>query len=360
MGKRMYVINGKFMADRMQGVVRYARELCGALDAALDKESLAVKMLVPPSAHDVPSYKNIRVEVIGRRAGIAWEQGELGRWLRQHQDATCINLCNVSPIGVKPGITALHDVMYKAHPEFYVSLRNRLSRLYHILHYRYVVKHEKAILTVSQFSKSEIEKYYPTARGKVYVVENAWQHVTRYPTSKDWQEAFPRLTPGKYYFSLATLANNKHGRWIIETAKRNPAELFAIAGKRYEADKLEIPDNLLLLGFISDEHASALIQNCKAFLFPSLYEGFGLPPLEALALGAMVISSNTSSLPEVLGDAAYYIDPMEPISSIGSIERIDQAKVDETLGRYSWEKSARELLELLKQNVTEKNAGEFS
>lgn len=356
---RSYVINGKFMADRMQGIVRYGRELCGELDRLLC-DDFDVVMLLPRNAHDVPEYKKIKTKIVGHLTGIAWEQIELGEWLRRNQNYTCINLCNVAPLFVQPGITAIHDVMYKAHPEFYTTVRNKLSRLYHVLQYRYIVKHEKVILTVSQFSKNEIEKYYPTARGKVHVVDNAWQHVARYSASEDWQKLFPHLKPGNFYFSMATLAKNKNGRWIIETARRNPSELFAIAGKRYEADEQEIPGNILLLGFISDEHASALIQNCKGFLFPSLYEGFGLPPLEALALGAMVIASNASSLPEVLGRAAHYIDPMEPIDSIGTFERIDQEKVNETLSRYSWDKSARKLLDILKQNDVKKSVGGHS
>ena len=110
-----------------------------------------------------------------------------------------------------------------------------------------------------------------------------------------------------------------------------------------------IPENVYMLGYITDEDACSLMKNCRAFIFPSLYEGFGLPPLEALALGADVIASNTTSLPEVLGRSVHYIDPNDYNVSLDKLltETIDSP--NEALSRFSWKKSSERLLGIIKE-----------
>lgn len=338
MGKK-YVINGKFLADRMQGIVRYAREITKALDKCLDGD-IEVTLLAPSDAKDIPELKRIKVETIGKHSGMVWEQTDLRRYLKRNNDVICINFCNVCPLFVQPGITTIHDIMYKVNPKYYKTFRNKLSRYWHIFQYWYIVRHEKSITTVSNFSKGELEKYYPHARGKITVIPNGWQHVLEYKESTDWQKRYPYLKPKEYFFSLSTLSRNKNGKWIIENAKYNPDCVYAIAGKYYETDKFEIPENVHMLGFISDEDACALIKNCRAFIHPSLYEGFGIPPLEALALGADVIASNVTSLPEVLGNCVHYIDLFDTQRDINSLlcKAIEDANT--SLNKYSWNSSA--------------------
>lgn len=330
----------------MQGIVRYSRELLSALDDIAPAD-LRLILAVPANATDIPQYRHIEVVPVGKRRGIAWEQLDLGGYARKQKDAVLLNLCNVAPFFLKPGITAVHDIMYKVNPSHYTTFRNKLSRLWHCLQYRYLFSHERAIITVSEFSKAEIEKCYPAAKGKITVVPDAWQHVLKYKESADWQQRFPFLKDKGYYFSMATLAKNKNGRWIIEAARHNQNSEFAIAGKKYEMEDLKIPANVHLLGFISDEDACALIRHCKAFVYPSIYEGFGLPPLEALALGAEVISSNSTSLPEVLGKSAHFIDPYNSDVDLDGIlsEAVEEKK--KALDRFGWNRSAQILIELI-------------
>ena len=339
------IVNGKFMAERMQGIVRYSRELLFALDRILTEDDDVV-LIVPPNAVDIPEYKCIRVKATGKRKGIAWEQLDLGNYVRRNKGAVLLNLCNIAPFFVRPGITAVHDIMYKVNPSHYTTLRNKL---WHCLQYRYLFRHERAIITVSEFSKSEIEKNYPITKGKITVIPDAWQHVLDYRESPDWQARYPFLKDKGFFFSLATLAKNKNGRWIIEAARNNPNSVFAVAGKKYETESIDIPENVHMLGFVSDEDACALIRHCRAFIYPSIYEGFGLPPLEALALGAEVISSNSTSLPEVLGDSVHYIDPNRYDMDLNRVLAEPLAEAKGALEKYSWEKSARVLLRVLAQ-----------
>ena len=162
-----------------------------------------------------------------------------------------------------------------------------------------------------------------------------------YDEAPDWRDRYPQLEPGEFMFTMATLARNKNGRWVYEVARRNPALTFAVAGMRYEGDENECPSNVHLLGFVSDADACALMRNCRAYLFPSLYEGFGLPPLEALALGAQVVSSNTTSLPEVLGNSAHYVDPLDYGVDLDELLAQTVAPAEDALSRFSWEGSAR-------------------
>lgn len=346
----MIIINGRFMEDRMQGLVRYARELLSALDLLLD-DSMDITLLVPPTAYDVPDYKRICVKQVGTRGGIIWEQTELRKYVRQHRNSFCLNLCNVTPLFMQPGVTAILDIMYKVNPSHYTTIRNRLSRLWHCLQYSYITSHEKNIVTISNFCKEEIQKYYPKAKGKITVIPCAWQHVRQYKESSDWGKRYPYLEKKEFFFSLATLAKNKNGKWIIEVARRNPQEIFAIAGEHYETEYTDIPENVHMLGFISDEDACSLMKNCKAFIFPSLYEGFGLPPIEALALGAEVISSNTTSLPEVLSDSVHYIDPYNTEADLDSLMKEKIGSKEHALGQFSWKQSARLLKEVLESNI---------
>lgn len=339
------VINGKFMGERMQGIVRYAREIVTALDQTMEDEEIT--LLLPPGIKNDLQLQNIRCVTYGKHKGMLWEQLDFALYLRKHKDALCVNLCNIAPLFAKPGVTVIHDIMYRVNPSHYTTFRNRLSRYWHILQYKMIAKRETQIITVSEFSKSEMMKWYPTTKGKINVVANGWQHVLGYQENIQWKKRYPFLKEGEFYFSLSTLSKNKNGKWIIEVAKNNPNAVFAIGGKYYETEKYITPENVHMLGFISDEDACALMKHCRAFIHPSLYEGFGIPPLEALALGAEVIVSNATSLPEVLGTSAIYINPYDYDVNIDSL--LKQSTDNSALDRYSWVKSAEKLRSLLNE-----------
>lgn len=136
------IINGKFMAERMQGIVRYARQIVLSFDQQLKKGD-KVWLVVPPNAQNIPDYKHIRVIVYGIHTGIFWEQTELRRFAEYYKDSILLNLCNTSPFFAGESITTVHDIMYKVNPSHYTTLRNKISRYWHMIQYSYLFRHEK-------------------------------------------------------------------------------------------------------------------------------------------------------------------------------------------------------------------------
>lgn len=337
------VVNGKFYGQRVTGVQRYAREILCELDKICGGED--IELAVAADCADVPQFENIKVVKTGKRGGTWWEQTKFLRYVKKSKGVS-LNLCNSAPLFGKK-IVCIHDVKIKVHPEQF----SKKFLLWYRLLFKNATRKSLKIITVSDFSKSEIEKYYPPARGKISVVGNAWQHVERTDCDVGAPEKYG-LEKGEYLFSMSSLEPNKNLKWTVETAKNNPQTVFAVAGginsKVFSADSgISLPENVKLLGYVSDGEAKALMRNSLAFVFPTIYEGFGLPPLEALGSGAgCVIVSDTEVMHEVLGSSAVYISPYKYDYKIDRI--LKPCESTECLQKYSWKKSAEELLNILK------------
>ena len=169
----------------------------------------------------------------------------------------------------------VHDVCYRARQDFYRDTRrDRLSAAWHCLQYRRIAQKAERIITVSEFSKAEIHKYYGVPPEKMNVVYNAWQQMQRIAPDDGVFARHPQLQKGGYYFSMANLLKNKNFPWVLRAAKAKPDAMFAIAGGgslAEEAGRLGLADlpNVVYLGYVSDGEAKSLMANCRAFLFPS-------------------------------------------------------------------------------------------
>lgn len=350
-----YVIDGLFLTQRITGTQRYAYEIVSELDKLVSKNELQI--LVPESASKVPKFENIKIEKYGKRSGIPWQQLDLAKYLRKNK-AQGIFLNNVLSITYPHGIIAIHDVGYKTNPLFYVSIRDKLSMMWHRLNYWCAAHSDMEIVTVSKFSKSEIIKYYNVQPERIEVIKCSWQHISKIYAAQDTFERFPMLKPCEYYFSISTLGANKNFKWILYAAKNNPNETFAVAGGGKlkgvaEAEGYASLPNIHFLGYVSDEDAKTLMANCKAFLFPTLYEGFGLPPLEAIACGCRkIIVSDTPCMHEIYGDYAEYIAPDD--YSFCEFGKLNKNSEESVLERYSWKKSAELLYSILRSANNEK------
>lgn len=351
-----YTINGLFLTQRTTGIQRYAREICRELDRLVPAGQF--ELAVPPAARaQLPALQHIAVKTVGKHRGFWWEQWDLACYLRR-SGTTGIHFCNVVPLLCPHGVVTVHDVSYRANPRFFRSVRGRLSAAWHCLQYRVITKKAKLIFTDSEFSHGEIRRYYPGTRPPVKIVPCGWQHMERVAAQEEYLGRYPQIARGKYCFSMATAALNKNLQWVLRAARANPETLFVIAGKgcvpAEPSAKPAVPDNVLFTGYLSDAAAKALMAHCRFFLFPTLYEGFGLPPLEALACGAPgVIVSDTPCMREVYGAAAYYCDPADPAPVLPAQDAAGE-KADAIhllLQKMSWKNSAQAVLHALQKNA---------
>lgn len=332
---RKIIINGRFLIHKVTGVERYAHEVIKELDKVVEPGT--VTMAVPPEVKQKPQYKNINVISVGKLHNRVWEHISFPIYVKKN-NALSLNLCNVAPV-VVPGIVCIHDVKIKAHPEYFSK---KFLIWYNFLFSR-ECKNAKAIITVSEFSKHEIEKYYNVPANKITVIPNAWQHYKKVEYDENALKKY-KLNRGEYYFAMCSLEPNKNFKWIAEAARNNPKKNFVVAGsinKTVFSDGLgfDVPKNMKLIGYVTDEEAKTLMRDCKAFLFPTFYEGFGIPPLEALASGCRdVMVSDTEIMHEVFGDSVSYLDPLDPCK--WKITMGNPKSIEKMLKKYSWRNSA--------------------
>lgn len=338
--KKKYVFDGQIYAGRKAGTYRYANEILLELDKIISKNEYEI--VVPQYVNIEGTLKNIKVVHYGNVKGILWTQISLLDYLIKNH-AVSIGFCNTTPL-FKPGITVIHDIGYKVLSTHYKNLYGRLSSLWHRLNYWVIAKSGMPIITVSNFSKRQIEDIYRVKSSRISVIGNGWQHYQRIMKDDNVFKEFPDIKLHEYYFALGSLEERKNFKWIIEVAKRNPKDMFVIAGGNVKnaTHKLDFSTvlNVKFVGYISDGKAKSLMTNCKGFLFPSIFEGFGIPPLEALSVDAKVICSNTASLPEICGDAVSYIDPDEYDVDLDKCLVKEVKNVDQVLQKYSWQLSA--------------------
>lgn len=346
--KSKYCINGRFLTRRVTGVDRYARELVRELDSLLCEGEAVILLPEGCEPIDWEPTANIVMRHYGKHRGAIWEQLDLSRYAKKRR-LLAVNLCNTAPL-LNPGVVCIHDMNVRVNPSFW----GWKFRAYYLLLFSVLTRRAKSIITVSRFSESEITRYYPGALGRTEVVPNAWQHIERVQEDESALAKYS-LEPRSYYFAMSSLAPSKNLKWIAETAKLNPECTFAVAGGINTAifGECDIPksDNVRYLGYVSDGEAKSLMANCKAFLYPTLYEGFGIPPMEAMAVGApQVVVSDIPCMHEIYGNATIYIDPCEPCGDLNILNLNESShNFERVLEKYSWEISASALLASLKR-----------
>lgn len=338
-----YAINGRFLTQRVTGVQRFAKEIVKALD---NNENANDFCIVVPRDYD-RSYKleNISIIEIGKNTGIIWEQTSFLYYILTKK-LIGINLGNVAPL-LKPDVVFIHDVKLVINPQWF----NWKYVLWSKINYNNALQRGKLVITVSDFSKSEIERIYPKRKVEIKVVDEGWQHMKDISLDENALDKYG-LISGEYYFSLYQSIPNKNFGWVINAAINNPEELFVVSGwnnkktnvSEINYDEIEKINNIKILGFISDEEMKCLLSNCKAFLFPSLYEGFGLPPLEALSVGAHVMVMDIEVMKEVFRDSVQYLHndkyDLKPCF-------IDNNVRDKALFRHSWVNGADKVVTYL-------------
>lgn len=239
------------------------------------------------------------------------------------------------PPGVKgKKIVTVHDMAYKRFPE---TVRFKTRKMLD-LSLKKSVNRADLIITVSEFSKQEILSFFPQCARKIEVVYNGVDlNVFRPMSDQVMIEKVKRKynIEGEFLLYLGTIEPRKNIERLLEAYSlikkklRDYPKLVLAGGKGWldsgifrTLEKLKLKDNVVFSGYVSDEDVPVLMNAARAFLFPSIYEGFGMPPLEAMACGVPVLTASVASLPEVVGDAAVLVDPFSVDSISSGMEKI--------------------------------------
>jgi glycosyltransferase involved in cell wall biosynthesis len=347
------LLNGRFLQQPVTGVQRFAHEIVGALDWVLGERDLRARMLAPPGSL-TPAYQSIDVQCVGRRGGQIWEQIDLPR----HANGDLLlNLGNVAPLLRRSQAVVLHDAGIYAVAHSYTRTMRAWYRLQHLVLRRPDVR----LLTVSEFSRSELAARLGVPASRISVLTEGCDHIHRVvPDTRILERHGLKDRP--FALAVGSLAPHKNFAALGKTA----AMLSAIGAELVVAGRINPklfaaktglpPPSATYLGGVSDGELRALYESATVFIFPSLYEGFGLPALEAMLCGCPTVVSGTSSLPEICGDAALYCDPTDPediaqkvcmVVTSPDVAATLRIKGKERAGRFTWRRSAETLLDVL-------------
>lgn len=340
-------INARFLTQKMSGVQRFAREVVTALAAT----GHPIRLLAPPGAPD--EFAGLPVERIGRRSGQPWEQFDLpGALAGQH----LLNLGNTAPLRVGGAQTlVIHDAGVFDTPESYSFA---FRAWYRALHWT-LPRRGARIVTVSEFSRARLSLHLGLPAARIGVMAEGGEHALRDPADPAVL-AKHGLQPGRFVLAVGTRAAHKN-----LDALRDAVALLAARGMKLAvagaADASVFRnagdvDAAVALGRVSDGELRALYEAALCLIFPSRYEGFGLPPLEAMWCGCPVLAAAAGAVPEVCGDAALWFDAEGPNTPAAALTHLlDDPFLAEHLrlaGRaraatFSWPAAADRLLGLL-------------
>ncbi len=353
MKKHPIVINGQFTARRMTGQERFAYEIVSELDKICNKDEF--ELVVPRNAVHIPNLTNIRVVKYGKAPGSLWEQTFLALYLLTKRRMS-LNLCSIMPL-LKPGYICIHDLSYKVNPQYFNTLYAKISQLWHKIQYQWAFKLSPLIFTVSEYSKKQMIDIYNVSAKRILVIENGWEHFARIQEDESLLKRKRDWFSKPYFFSLGSLAPNKNINWILKVSQKHPDYNFLIAGnanlRAYGSDYSDNDySNVKFLGYLSDGEVKTLMKKCKAFIFPSFFEGFGIPPLEALAVDAKIIIANASCLPEIFGKSAYYIDPTNTDVDLAQLlESTSVESAEAILDKYTYANAGRKVYNVLNKLI---------
>lgn len=359
-------INGRFLSQPTTGVQRYALELIIGIDKLLDEDQYKCKsflfsLMVPPNSKQLPILKNISIKQIGRLNGHMWEQLELPFYGRL---GLLVGFCNTGPLLKRNQIVTFCDASVYRVPKAY----SMSFRLWYRMLFTTIGRRAKGVLTISDFSCDELTACCGIPKEKITVTYPGIDH-------QGWGEKHEEILSNKvhstdrpFVLAVSSMSPHKNFRALVEAVKllgETDFDVIIAGGTNpavFKNADIPLPNSVKHMGYVSDTELKSLYLHAACFIYPSLYEGFGLPPLEAMSNGCPVIVARAGSLPEVCGDAALYCNPLNPqdiadkISTLMSNAKLRdelRAKGAERSKMYTWEKCARETLTAIEKVVVQ-------
>ncbi|RWY50198.1 glycosyltransferase family 4 protein [Mucilaginibacter gilvus] len=357
----MFTLNSRFLTQNLTGVQRYAYELFKQINKRTEDASYVLPAQPVIDKYEIP--EGLKLQKTGKYKSHVWEQLELPAYLNKlAKKPLLLNLCNTAPLFYKNQIVTVHDIAYMRGNWHSRSFRS----LYKVI-IPTVLKNSKHVITVSEFSKAEIMDAYKIAGDKISVVYNAGFSAPDIEKSDrgDLELKYP------YILSVGSIDPRKNLKRLIKAflnLKQTDFTLYLTGAynANFKTDpELDVllknnEERIVFLGYRTDAELIYLYQNALCFAYPSLYEGFGLPPVEAMAAGCPVITSGITSLPEICGSAALYCDPLNIPDITSKMDNMIEdsylrenliAQGYENAGKYSWQLSGKLLMDVINNYI---------
>ncbi len=343
------LINGHYRRQRVTGVQRYANEII----KQFDENKVPFSWVNPPPKLNADMLRQL------------WMQSVIP--FKISKSKLLWSPTNIGPIWFENQVLTLHDIADQVHPEWY---DNKYVQWRKIILPR-LLNSVRRIITISRFSKQTIEAHYPQTEGKVQVIYNGVRTEHFYPRPSDEiKQLRERLNIEKpFILNVGSLDERKNIHRLTEAWKQLPHWLrkemnLVIAGesaKKFSFNPEKGYDNsICFTGYVSEKLLPALYSAAQVFVYPSLFEGFGLPVLEAMACGTPVVTSNTTSLKELAADKALTVNPYETDAIAGAIEKMvkskdsrDQyaAEGQQYANTFRWNKTAKQTKRVLEECI---------
>lgn len=318
---------------------------------------------------DLPVSAALRVIPFPR----LWTHLRLSREMLQHPPTALFVPAHVlPPIHPARSVVTIHDLGYLYFPQAHTFK----ARQYLDLSTRYSASQARRVIAISQATKNDLVHHYHIKPAKIEVIYHGYDKQRFFPIEDEAARQAARdrygIGPGRFLLYVGTLQPRKNLLRLLEAWAGLVGEpefkdlQLVLAGKpgwlsqpildRATQLQAKFPGRLILPGFLAETDLPTLLSAAQAFVFPSLYEGFGMPVLEALACGCPVVCSNSSSLPEVAGEAALYHHPLDTLSLQTQLRRLlTQPGLREELVQkglaqaalFSWDTAAQKTLQVL-------------
>ncbi|MES2712671.1 MAG: glycosyltransferase family 1 protein [Pseudomonadota bacterium] len=353
-----FVVNGRFLTQPVTGVQRFATEILHGLDRLAQRGEIQMGGVMTPDAEVPPPHPSqLPLRPVGRWRGNAWEQLELAQ---ASGGAPILNLGNTGPLRAgRHQVVIIHDAGAFDTPESY----SRPFRLWYRGLHIALARLGARIVTVSDFSRTRLALRLGIPAEHIAVMGEGADHMLRVPADPGALERHG-LRPGGYALAVGSRAQHKNLGALSESARllATRGMELAIVGSldptvfRQGADGVDFPARAL--GRVDDAELRALYEGAACLLFPSRYEGYGLPPIEAMACGCPVLAAPGHAVEEVCGDGALYADCTSPAGPAAALARLlDEAGLADALRQRGlarakplrWDNAAAQLAAILTQ-----------
>ncbi len=362
------VLDFRIFGPRRGGLGRYNQKLLEYLTKLDSSNEYVVLLYEQELALDLP--KNFSVKVVKYRWYTLAEQLFLPVILyRLKADLVHFPHFNVPILYRGKYIITIHDLIMSRFPSIRTSTLNRalflIKRIAYYLTIKNAIHKATKIIAVSEFTKQDIVKYFKLKQERAQAITVIYEGVAASAMGKSIEVKLPE----KFFLYVGVAYPHKNLQFLVDSfatfiGAYPDYYLILIGSRNYFYNQLEnyistkhasLKSKIIYKGFVPDEELGSYFEKAQAFIFPSLYEGFGLPPLEAMQLGTAVVSSRSSCLPEILQDAALFFDPTNKQDLVNKLEIIVKnqelknkliSRGQDLVKKYSWEEMVKNIIKI--------------